>query len=265
MAESAVGYDTRRPERLRRYPVGVREVRAAPERAGGGYRRDRLGSVKMQKPEKRRVGSHPAALDEDGLLRAVEMLSIADEGLGSIVARHGPPPLWSRPQGFATLGRIILEQQVSLASAQPMFERVSRKLAGGFTPVSWAEGGEARLRALGVTRQKAAYLVAAARHSVDNEGWYQELASLPDERALERLRELRGVGDWTASIYLLMALCRPDIWPHGDLAVQKAFGRLLGRTTPLTSEESSRLALRWRPWRAVAARILWRGYLGGWR
>jgi DNA-3-methyladenine glycosylase II len=199
-------------------------------------------------------------LDEAALIDAVEVLTGTDQRLAEIVARFGPPPLWSRPQGFSTLARIILEQQVSLASARALFHRLEGEL-NGFAPESVLTAGESGLRGLGVTRQKAAYLVAAARQVASNESWFEDLALVDDAEALRQLRAIRGVGNWTASIYLLMALGRPDVWPPGDLALQKATGRLFGLTSVPTTDEAAEIATRWKPWRAVAARILWHWYL----
>jgi DNA-3-methyladenine glycosylase II len=145
-------------------------------------------------------------LDDETLLAGVRALIERDAALAQIVDRYGPPPLWSRTQGFSTLARIILEQQVSLASGRALFERLEQQLTGGFRPPAVLTVGEAGLRSLGVTRQKAAYLVALADRVTASELWFEELSMLEDEQALGRLCEVRGVGSWTASIYLLMAL-----------------------------------------------------------
>ncbi|HWK88887.1 MAG TPA: hypothetical protein VNP72_02805, partial [Longimicrobium sp.] len=109
------------------------------------------------------IAGAPAALTRVSLLQGVRALAARDAGLAAIVERHGPPPLWARPRGFATLARIILEQQVSLASAATLYARVEREL-GGMTPAAVAAVGRPGLQALGLTRQKAAYVAGLAEH-----------------------------------------------------------------------------------------------------
>ena len=201
-----------------------------------------------------------AALTRATLHDAVCALAARDAGLARIVARHGPPPLWARPRGFATLVRIILEQQVSLASAATLYARVSATL-GGMTPGIVSAAGAPGLQALGLTRQKARYVAALADRVASGA---LPLASLPrrsDDEVEALLCDVPGIGPWTARIYLLMALRRPDVWPPGDLALHRAMARLHGRPDMPGSAEATRLAEGWRPWRAVAARILWHGYL----
>ncbi|HJU90975.1 MAG TPA: hypothetical protein VJ672_16440 [Gemmatimonadaceae bacterium] len=194
------------------------------------------------------------------LLEGVSALAGRDRSLARIVERHGAPPLWARPRGFATLVRIILEQQVSLASGAAIYARLDRAL-GGVTPASVAAVGHQGLLALGLTRQKASYVAALAERVSSGTLPLDSLGRSSDERAIELLSAVPGIGPWTASIYLLMALRRPDVWPPGDLALHKALARLRGRSVIPTSDEAGKMARRWRPWRAVAARILWHGYL----
>jgi DNA-3-methyladenine glycosylase II len=177
-----------------------------------------------------------------------------------VLVRHGPPPLWARPAGFATLSRIILEQQVSLASAAAVYRRLEAGL-GRLTSGSVAAAGERRIRVLGVTRQKASYLVRLARAVDSGRLDLAALACLPDDEARAALLRLKGIGPWSADIYLLMALRRPDVWPAGDLALAtaaRAIKRLRRRPSP---ERLTRLAEPWRPYRSVAARMLWQHYL----
>jgi DNA-3-methyladenine glycosylase II len=195
------------------------------------------------------------------LLDGVRDLTARDAGLSRIVQRHGPPPLWARPRGFATLVRIILEQQVSLASAAALFRRLERSLDGGVTPAAVRAAGQPGLQALGVTRQKARYACELAERVTAGSLPLAALARMPDDEVAECLTSVPGIGPWTASIYILMALRRPDVWPPGDLALHKALARLQPRSGVPTSEEARALAQRWQPWRAVAARILWHGYL----
>jgi DNA-3-methyladenine glycosylase II len=176
------------------------------------------------------------------------------------VARYGPPPLWARRPGFTTLLRIILEQQVSLASAEALY----RRLAGTVRPFD-ATGilavGTSGLQRLGVTRQKARYVHALADQVTLGQLALHRLWRYSDAEARERLMGVPGIGPWTAGIYLLMALRRPDIWPPGDLALEKALIRHYGSASTLTATRIEEVTARWRPLRAVAARILWHSYL----
>jgi DNA-3-methyladenine glycosylase II len=206
--------------------------------------------------------SRVSTLDGDGLRRGVRVLARRDADLAAAVRRTGPPPLWARRPGFATLARIILEQQVSLGSARAVYGRLEAAL-GGVTPVTVGACGVAGLRRLGVTRQKASYLHGAAVLIATGELDLPRVGRLPDEEARARLMQVRGIGPWTADIYLLMALRRPDVWPTGDIALLTALQALRGLRRRPTVERAAACARRWRPWRAVAARILWSGYLAG--
>ncbi len=194
------------------------------------------------------------------MLRGVRVLGARDRDLASVVRRWGPPPLWARPPGFSTLVRIILEQQVSLASARAAYSRL-QAAAGRVTPGRVAKLSEARLRNAGLTRQKAAYCRKLATCIVDRRLMLAHLPHLDDRAARTSLLQGPGIGPWTADIYLLMALGRRDVWPEGDLALAKAAHRVkrLGRCP--SGERLRRLARPWAPWRAVAARILWHSYL----
>jgi DNA-3-methyladenine glycosylase II len=198
-------------------------------------------------------------LDHDHLARGVRLLTRRDPDLARVVQAYGPPPLWVRAPGFTTLVRIILEQQVSLASANAAFNRL--KAAGPVTPRRFLEYDETTLRAMGFSRQKTAYAWHLAQAIVEGRFSVRALNQMGDAAARAALIALKGIGAWSADIYLLMALRRPDVWPSGDLALQAALQdvkRLPARPTP---GEMDALAQGWKPWRAVAARILWHHYL----
>jgi len=166
--------------------------------------------------------------------------------------------MWGRSPGFPTLLRIILEQQVSLISARAMFARL-RSNIDPFTAPGFIEAGEARLRSLGVTRQKAHYCVQVALAFTDGE--LNHIARMNDEDAHQALLRIKGVGPWTANIYLLMALRRPDVWPDGDIALASALGKLRKMDQRPSFGELANVAEAWRPYRSVAARMLWQYYL----
>ncbi len=205
---------------------------------------------------------HIEVLDEGLLRKAVGVLADRDPDLAAIVRRHGAPPMWSRPPGYPTLIRIILEQQVSLSSARAAYERLEDAL-GEITPSNFLRLNDAELKAVGFSRQKTRYGRMLAEEILDGSFDIDTLENLPDEEVRARLIELKGIGRWSADIYLLMALRRPDIWPHGDLALVSAVTRIKGLDKPQTHEDWDAIGEAWRPWRSVAARLAWFDYLDG--
>jgi len=196
-----------------------------------------------------------------------QLISIASQHLAQrdphfdlILKQHGPPPLWARRPGFASLIRIILEQQVSLASAASMYRRLTSHIIP-FNPQRFVDLGEAYLRSLGVTRQKSAYCVHLSRSIIDGQLNLRRIRALNDVEAREELMRINGIGTWSADVYLLMALRRPDIWPSGDVALITAVTRLKDLKARPNAEQLLKLAEAWRPFRAVAARMLWQYYL----
>jgi DNA-3-methyladenine glycosylase II len=200
------------------------------------------------------------ALTRRTLLSAVRALAITDPALAASVERFGPPPLWAREPSYATLVHLVLEQQVSLASARAAFDRLEVALAGTVEPRAFLGLSDADLRAIGFSRQKAGYardLAGALADGFDLEG----LAGLSDDEVRTNLMRLRGIGRWTADIYLIMCLRRPDVWPHGDQALATATRELLELPAQPTFDALELRARSWRPHRATAARILWHYYL----
>jgi DNA-3-methyladenine glycosylase II len=202
----------------------------------------------------------PGLLDERSLRRAVDALCAADERLRSVVERHGQPPLWGREPGFPTLLLLILEQQVSLASARAAYGRLERRL-GSVEPETVLRSSDDELRADGFSRQKTRYARALATAVLDGTLDLEAVTQASDADARSSLTALPGIGAWTADVYLVMALRRPDAWPTGDIALQEAIRRLEGRDARPTPPEADAVAERWRPYRAAAARVLWHLYL----
>ncbi len=192
------------------------------------------------------------------LAEAAATLSARDRELASVFRNHGVPPMWGRSPGFVTLVRIILEQQVSLISARSMFKRLTANIKP-FTPERCIELGEAHFRSLGVTRQKAAYLLSLAEATLA--GHLAMLSRLNDDAARDVLMRIKGIGPWTADIYLLMVLKRPDIWPNGDVALATAVMNLKQLKSRPSFLQLEQTAESWRPFRSVAARMLWQYYL----
>ncbi|HSB80461.1 MAG TPA: DNA-3-methyladenine glycosylase 2 family protein [Candidatus Methylomirabilis sp.] len=201
-------------------------------------------------------------LTKESLAGAAQHLAKRDRELAEILDRYGPPPLWGRTPGFPTLVQIILEQQVSLASARSVFRRLTTTVAP-FTAIRFIELGEPYFRSLGITRQKAAYCLHVARAVAEGHLRFAVVARASDAAARAALTQITGIGPWTADIYLLMALRRADVWPSGDLALVKAAStlkKLRGHPTPIAIAD---IAEGWRPFRSVAARMLWQYYLAG--
>ena len=151
-------------------------------------------------------------LNENSLLIVVNQLCDSDARLASVVAQFGPPPLWARKPGFATLVHIILEQQVSLASAKACFDKLNLRLTE-LNPINFLTLGDEELLRIGFSRQKARYTRILARAVLEDSIDLIELGDQTDDEVFSRLTALTGIGPWTANIYLLMALGRPDIWP----------------------------------------------------
>ena len=191
---------------------------------------------------------------------AVRELGLREPRFATVVARHGFPPSWARPPGFASLLHIMLEQQVSLASARVTFDRL-RALADPFTPAALLELDDLQLRGAGLSRQKIRYARAVASAVEDGSLDFDALPGLDDDGVDAALRAVPGIGPWTAAIYRLSALGRPDAWPAGDLAVAAGIADLWQLPALPSPAETILRAEPWRPWRAVAARLLWQHYL----
>ena len=202
-----------------------------------------------------------APLTESRLGAAVRELAARDADLAAIVARYGTPPLWDREPGFATLLHIILEQQVSLASARAAFDRL-RVAADPLTPATFLALTDADLLAIGFSRQKARYGralgTAIEAGALDLDG----LADVGDAEVHRALQGIPGIGPWTSTIYLLMVLGRPDVWPVGDIALAESVRAVKCLDHRPTAIELDELGEAWRPLRSVAARLLWHDYLG---
>lgn len=196
----------------------------------------------------------------DDLHRAVRELTCSAPVFNRVIEKYGPPPLWKRNEGFATLIRIILEQQVSLASAKAAYNKL-HAASTDLNPEVFLEFSDHQLKEFGFSRQKTKYgrALANALHSGE-----LDLATFPllaDSDIRSRLTRIKGIGNWTANIYLLMAMGRPDIWPVGDIALAAAYGMLTGMDARPDNKEMATLAREWKPYRSVAAHLLWHYYL----
>ncbi|NEQ51657.1 MAG: DNA-3-methyladenine glycosylase 2 family protein [Leptolyngbya sp. SIO3F4] len=177
-----------------------------------------------------------------------------------IVSSYDLPPFWQREQGFATLVQIILEQQVSLASAHFAYTRLQDK-CNPLTPEGFIALSDVELKQIGFSRQKISYGRALAHALLAKTLDLTRFEHLSDAAVREQLMGVKGIGIWTANIYLIMALHRADIWPKGDIALQTAIQEIRGLPKRPTSNEAQIMSEAWRPWRSLAARLLWHFYL----
>ena len=194
------------------------------------------------------------------LKKACVLLSEQHADLALVFNTYGTPPLWDRPTGFGTLLNIILEQQVSLASAKACFDKLSAHL-GEVTPDGLLTVNDADLKTIGFSRQKAAYARHLSEAILEKRIDLDGLHKLPDAEVKIELVKLKGVGEWTSDIYLLMAMLRPDIMPKGDIALHEAYRKLTNANKRPGSDEFVAMAEKWKPFRSVAARLLWHYYL----
>jgi DNA-3-methyladenine glycosylase II len=168
--------------------------------------------------------------------------------------------MWDRESGFSTLLHIILEQQVSLASARAAHNKLL-EIASPLTPHRFLELDDVTLKAAGFSRQKTGYGRHLAQSLIERVLDLDALDTMDDAEVRSELVKIKGIGRWTSDIYLLMVLRRPDVWPAGDLALAVAVQKVKRLRTRPTPERLDEISVQWRPWRAVAARILWHYYL----
>ena len=201
-----------------------------------------------------------ARLDRDAIVHGGAVLGRRDRTFAAILADCGQPPLWARPQTLRTLVHIVLEQKVSLVSALAVMRRVDA-LCPRFDAAGLLAVPPAALREAGVSERKVGYCRSIARAIADGTLSLAALRRLDDERATERLVAVRGIGPWTAGVYVTMALRRPDAWPSGDRALAVGVAERWSLDAVPSYPELDRMAEGWRPWRGVASRLIWHAYL----
>lgn len=199
-------------------------------------------------------------LTQRSLASACRSLAAADPHLKAVYDKYGIPPMWDRPTGFATLLQIILEQQVSLASAKACFDKLAACLVE-VSPAGMLTLSDAELKTVGFSRQKTAYARHLSEAIIEKRIHLDGLHMLTDAEVKAELIKLKGVGEWTSDIYMLMALLRPDVMPKGDIALHAAYQKLTGADKRPVSDEFVAMAEKWAPHRSVAARLLWHFYL----
>lgn len=198
-------------------------------------------------------------LSTTSITLAVAELTQRDRDLAHIIETWGYPPNWERETGFVGLVRTIIGQQLSIASATAIFTRLSQLVP--LTPTNFLQLDDPQLQAAGLSQRKILYCRELARAIATNVINLDELALMDDASVRSQLRQIKGIGDWTVDIYLLMSLQRPDAFPSGDLALAIAYQKLKCLPKRPTPVELEAISANWKPWRAVAARILWHYYL----
>ncbi|HVH78287.1 MAG TPA: DNA-3-methyladenine glycosylase 2 family protein [Stellaceae bacterium] len=198
-------------------------------------------------------------LAPSGLAEGLAALG-GDPTFAPILERAGAPRFRRRRNGFETLLHIILEQQVSIDAAAAMFRRLNEECRP-LTPVSFISLDEATLRRCGFSRQKAAYGRGLADRVMSGALDFARLDATPDDEALATLVSLKGIGRWSAEVYLIFALGRNDVWPAADLGLQLGVAEELGLEARPGERQLREMGERWRPWRTVAACLFWQSYL----
>ena len=188
--------------------------------------------------------------------KALDHLAAIDPHLAEIRAIHGDPPLRARPPGFAALLQIIVDQQVSVAAARAIWERLEAAM-GETSPAAFLALDDVALRACGLSRGKVIYGRGLALDIVEGRVDLNALEAMEDEAAIAELVKIKGIGRWSAEVYLLTTLARADVWPVDDLAVATATGKVKGFRVRPKRRTLIRLAETWRPYRSVAARFMW--------
>ena len=199
-------------------------------------------------------------LTRQTLKQALQRLSTQDRVMKDLLQTYGLPPMWQRRQDFQTLLHIVLEQKVSLASAAAVLARV-QALCPSMTPAEFLHTPEKSLRDAGISERKLSYCQSIAEALVDDHLNLVRLRKLDDDAVIDALVEIRGIGPWSAGVYLLMAMRRADAWASGDRALAVSAMECYALDDVPSYDALDDMAARWSPCRGAAARMLWQAYL----
>lgn len=202
----------------------------------------------------------PLLTDQAAFDRALDALLEGDARLGALVTVAGRPALRRRPPGFAGLCAVVVAQQLSVAAARTISQRLNAELGGAPTPDGLLAAAPSALRRAGLSAPKIRTLTGIARRIASGEVDLELAQRLPADEAASYLTSLPGIGLWSADLYLLFCLGRADAFPHGDLALQVAAGEAFGLPGRASAEGLKAIAEDWRPARGVAAHLLWAYY-----
>jgi DNA-3-methyladenine glycosylase II len=189
-----------------------------------------------------------------------DQLAKKDAQLKAIITQYGYPPFWSRPATFASLILFILEQQVSLASAKAAFDKLQATI-GTVTPQKIVQLSDAELKACYFSRQKTVYARCLAEAIITKQVNLKNLATASNEEVRSTLIQVKGIGNWTVDVYLMMVLQRCDLFPSGDIALINSAKDILQLPPQTTKEAVLAIAQKWAPYRTIAAYLLWHAYL----
>lgn len=200
--------------------------------------------------------------ESDAPLEDALSLAATHAVFAELLDRNGSPPKWRRPPTFETITRLVLEQQVSLASANAAYNRLADEL-GSVTPDTFLGLDDATLRSVGFSRQKTDYVRGIADQMLSGGLDLAAVAASDPDHAVEQLMAVRGIGRWTASCFVLFVNGAPDVWPSGDRALYVSITNVLALASVPSKERCDEIAASWSPYRSTAARMLWHDYLGG--
>ena len=189
-----------------------------------------------------------------------DLLAERDSDLAAVIHGHGYPPMWTRPASFQTMVHIILEQQVSLASARAALNKLIAKL-GKLTPGNVLKLSDSEMKSCYVSRQKTVYIRDLAKAVQSKQLTLHALHHHAPDHVREKLTSIKGIGNWSADIFMMMALRHLDIFPVGDLALIQSFRKLKKIPPETTREEIKEMAAIWKPYSTIASMILWHSYL----
>lgn len=204
--------------------------------------------------------NHSGQFNKNNFKSLCNAIGKRDRHLKAIIQTHGYPPMWTRPATFPTLILIILEQQVSLASARAAFNKLKEKI-GSITPKKVLSLSDAELRACYFSRQKTVYARHLAELIVTRQLNLKKIGTLPEIEIREVLKKVKGIGDWTVDVYLLFALQKTDVFPVGDLAMVNALKEIKKLPKDIHRDNIIKIAEPWRPYRSLAAMLLWHHYI----
>ncbi len=187
-------------------------------------------------------------------------LAKKDPHIKAVIDQHGYPPVWSRKPNFETFVHIILEQQVSLASAKAALNKLKEKI-GTVTTKKLLLLSDEELKACYFSRQKIVYTRCLAQAIETGQLSIKKLQQLPDEEVRAKLTQIKGIGNWTVDVFLMMVLHRTDLFPTGDIALINSVKHVKQLPSHTTKEEILELAEAWRPNRTVAAFVFWHAYI----
>src|SRR5688572_30951694 len=198
--------------------------------------------------------------NEDNFQQLCDNLFRKDKDLRRIGKEHGYPPMWTRPATFQTLILFILEQQVSLASAYAAFKKLREKI-GYVMPEKILALSDEELRSCYFSRQKIVYARELAKAIRSKQLKLKKFSTAHEDEIRIELKKIKGIGDWTVDVYLMHALQRSDLFPLGDIALVNSLKEVKNLHPQTTKEEMYAIAEPWRPYRTIAAMILWHAYI----